>query len=149
MAKKPTAKDVMTKNPTWCPSETPIYDIAKKMKSLDIGIIPIGDGKKLLGMVTDRDIVLSLAERKNPEYLTAKDVMNPGVYYCYENDDIQKVAKSMEKLKVRLLIVLSNEKDKKLTGIVSVGDIASCTHDRKLCGEIIEFVSGKERRKAA
>ncbi len=141
------AKDIMTKKPTWLKPETNLRDIAKKMKELGTGIVSIGNGDKLLGMVTDRDITLSLADDINPNITTAADIMRKDIFYCYENDDITIVAQDMEKKQVRRLIVLDNDRSKKLVGIISLGDLATHTHDKKLCGEVVEIIS--KARKAA
>lgn len=135
------AKDIMTKDPVWLKPETSLREIARKMKQLDIGIVPIANGEKILGMVTDRDISLSLSDGKDPNTLTAKDVMHKGVIYCFENDDIKTVAHDMETKQVRRLIVLNNKTNKKLVGILSLGDLARHTHNQQLCGEVVDLVS--------
>ncbi|KTD21029.1 CBS domain-containing protein [Legionella londiniensis] len=140
-------KEAMTENPTYCHPDSTLRELAKVMKSLDTGVIPIGDGEKLHGIVTDRDITLSLAEEAHPDQTKARDIMHKGVYYCYEEDTIEKAAQDMSKLQVRRLIVLDNEKNKKMVGILSIGDIARATHDKQTCGKVINQVS-EERQSA-
>ncbi|MCP0914525.1 MULTISPECIES: CBS domain-containing protein [Legionella] len=132
-------KEVMTESPTYCSPDSTLSEIAKIMKSLDTGIIPIGNGEKLLGTITDRDIALCLAEGGDADS-KASEAMHKGVYYCYEDDSIESAAKNMGELQVRRLIVLDNRENKKMVGILSLGDIARVTHDKKTCGEVVNKV---------
>jgi len=134
-------KEVMTMNPVWVKPETLIREVSKKMNELGTGALLIGDGKKLLGMTTDRDIVLGLANGLNPDTAKVTDVMTPKVLYCFQGDKLETAADSMEHQQVHRLAVLDNETNKKLVGVISLGDIAKKTHDKNLCGEIIEQIS--------
>jgi len=134
-------KKAMTLNPTFCKPETTLREIAKTMKSLDSGIIPIGDGERLLGMITDRDITLSLANNADPDKTLAREFMHASIYYCYEDASIDSAAASMGKLQVRRLIVLNNKESKKMVGVISMGDIARFTHDKITSGDIVNKVS--------
>ena len=134
-------KEAMTESPTYCHPDSTIRELARIMKSLDTGVVPIGDGEKLQGIVTDRDITLSLAEESQPDLTRARDIMHEGVYYCYEDDSIEKAAEDMSKLQVRRLVVLDNKQNKNMVGILSVGDIARHTHDKKTCGKVINNIS--------
>ena len=141
-------KEVMTKSPTYCRSDSTISELARMMKSLDTGVIPIGDDDKLEGMVTDRDITISLAEEAQPDSTKAHEIMHKGVYYCYEDDSVEKAAEDMSKLQVRRLIVLDNKQNKNMVGIISVGDIARHTHDQKTCGKVIDNISEKRTQQS-
>lgn len=135
-------REVMSKHPTYLRPNSTIKEAAEKMKKLDCGFIPVGDGERLLGMVTDRDIALrAVAKGKDPNKTYLKDIMTDQVLYVFEDADVKEAADSMEKKKVRRLIVL--DKDKNLTGVVSLGDISTKCHDHELCGTIIEEVSEK------
>jgi CBS domain-containing protein len=117
-------KDIMHKGASWVGPDTPITDVAKLMRKNDIGAVPVGENDKLIGMVTDRDIVCKgLAEENfDVRRATARDVMTPGIHCCREEDDLDKAAAHMEELKVRRLLVIN--KDKRMVGVLSRHDIA-------------------------
>jgi CBS domain-containing protein len=103
------------------PDET-IQQAARIMASLDAGVLPVGENDRLVGMITDRDIAIrAIAEGKGPE-AKVRDVMTKDVKYCYEDQDVNEVTRDMADLQVRRLPVLN--RDKRLVGIVSLGDIA-------------------------
>lgn len=116
-------KDVMHKGVDWVSPETPVTEIAKLMRKHDIGAIPIGENDRLIGMVTDRDIVCQgLAEDGfNSARSTAREVMSPGIHCCREDDDLAKAVRHMEQLQVRRLPVIN--KSKRMVGILALGDI--------------------------
>ncbi|HEX2841701.1 CBS domain-containing protein [Hyphomicrobium sp.] len=116
-------KDAMHKGVDWVGPDTPLSELAKLMRKNDIGSIPIGENDKLIGMVTDRDIVCSgLAnEALDARRATARDVMTPGIHCCREDDDLDKAIQHMEKLKIRRLPVIN--KSKRMVGILSLGDL--------------------------
>lgn len=119
-------RDVMTRDIEYVPSNTTLDAAARKMQQLDCGFLPIADSPqdKLHGVVTDRDIVLrALAQGMDPASTTVEQIRSDKVLYCYENDDIQSAADSMGDQKVYRLVVLNNEQDKRLCGIVTLGDI--------------------------
>src|SRR3982751_6065793 len=117
-------KDVMHKGVDWVSPDTPVTELAKLMQEHDIGCIPIGEDDRLLGMVTDRDIVCKgLASNKfDAGRATARDVMTEGIHCCREDDDLTKAMHHMETLKVRRLPVIN--KSKRMVGIVSLGDVS-------------------------
>ena len=116
-------KDAMHKGVDWVSPDTPITEIAKLMRAHDIGCIPIGEDDKLVGMVTDRDIVCKGLAQDNfdARHATARDVMTPGIHCCREDDDLAKAVRHMEELKVRRLPVMN--KSKRMVGILSLGDV--------------------------
>ena len=117
-------KDAMHKGAFWVGPDTPITDIARLMQKNNIGAVPIGENDRLIGMVTDRDIVCKGLAKDGLEIrrATARDVMTAGIHCCGEEDDLNKVAAHMEKLKVRRLPVIN--KDKRMVGVLSRHDIA-------------------------
>jgi CBS domain-containing protein len=117
-------KEVMHKGVDWVAPNTLLTDLAKLMRQHDIGAIPIGENDRLIGMVTDRDIVCKgLAEDGfDASRATARDVMTPGIHCCSEDDDLAKAIRHMEVLKVRRLPVIN--KGKRMVGILSLGDIS-------------------------
>ena len=133
-------KEAMHKGVDWVDPDTPVIDLAKLMRQHDIGAIPIGQNDRLIGMVTDRDIVCKgLAEDSfDPRRATARDVMTPGIHCCREDDDLAKAVRHMEELKVRRLPVIN--KSKRMVGILSLGDVSrSAPND--LLSEILKSVS--------
>ena len=117
-------KEVMHKGVDWVSPETPVTELAKLMCEYDIGAIPIGEADRLIGMVTDRDIVCKGLAQDNFDVrsATARDVMTPGIHCCRDDDDLAKAVRHMEALQVRRLPVIN--KSKRMIGILSVGDIS-------------------------
>ncbi len=100
-----------------------IQEAAQFMLDVDSGVLPVGDGDRLVGMITDRDIALrAVAGGKGPQ-TRVRDVMTGEVMYCYEDEDVEHVAYNMGELQVRRLPVVN--RDKELVGILSLGDIAT------------------------
>lgn len=130
----------MHKGVDWVGPDTPVTDLAKLMHKHDIGAIPIGENDRLIGMVTDRDIVCKgLAEDGFvSNRATARDVMTPRIHCCREDDDLAKAVRHMEALKVRRLPVIN--KSKRMVGILSLGDISRSAPSDLLC-ECIKSVS--------
>lgn len=115
-----------------------IRDVARIMAEIDSGAMPVGENDRLIGMITDRDIaVRAVAAGKGPD-TPVREVMSPEVKYCYDDEDVEHVAQNMAGIKVRRLPVL--DRDKRLVGIVSLGDVA-IKEDRATAGEAIKGVS--------
>jgi len=117
-------RDVMHKGAFWVGPDTTIADIAKLMHKNDIGAVPIGEDDKLIGMVTDRDIVCKGLAKEDFDIRGAKarDVMTSGIHCCGEEDELDKAAAHMEEVKVRRLPVI--DKNKRMVGVLSRHDIA-------------------------
>lgn len=132
-------KQAMSKKPEFLPPTATIKEAAMKMQKLDCGFIPVGKDDKLIGTLTDRDIVLrAIAKGKNPESLTIQDVMSKHVEYCFETDDLKKAVNHMQDKQIHRLIVLNS--NKRMTGILSLGDIARQSKDDALCAEAVEGI---------
>jgi CBS domain-containing protein len=115
--------EIMTRDPELISPDASIKDAAKRMKDENIGALPIGENDRLIGMVTDRDIAMrGVAEGRAPETTPVRDVMSEKILYCFEDDDIEDAAQCMAEHQVRRLPILN--RDKRLTGIVSLADIA-------------------------
>lgn len=133
-------KDIMSKKPEFLPPTATLTEAARKMVQLDCGFLPIGENDRLIGALTDRDIIIrALANGKDPNKTTIKEVMSDGIQFCLDTDDLNKVAKQMEELQIRRLVVLN--KDKRMVGIVALGDLATKSKNPMLCGEIADAVS--------
>ena len=132
-------KDAMHKGVEWVAPSTPVADLARLMQKHDIGAIPIGENDKLIGMVTDRDIVCrSFANGKDVSKLTARDVMTPNVVWCHADEDLDDATRIMETKKIRRLPVI--DKDKRMVGMLSLGDISHSAKS-KLSSEVLQAVS--------
>lgn len=115
-----------------------ICDVACTMARIDAGVVPVADSDRLLGMVTDRDIAIrAVAAGKGPD-TPVREVMTAEVKYCFEDEDLNHVAHNMAELRVRRLPVLN--RDKRLVGILSLGDIA-LRQGKKAAGEAVAGVS--------
>ena len=105
-----------------CDPNTTLRDAARTMKDIDAGFLPIGENDRLIGMVTDRDLALrGLAEGKGPD-TSVRDVMSAEVLYCFEDEELEDVSRQMSDLKIRRMPVVN--RDKRLVGVVSIGDIS-------------------------
>lgn len=134
-------KDVMTRGAECISPDASIQEAAQRMKSLDIGPLPVCENDRLVGFITDRDIaVRGVAERCNNRTTTVRDVMTTGIIYCFEDQDIEDAAETMRDRQIRRLVVL-NRNNKRLVDIVSLGDLAVETHDEHLAWETLERVS--------
>ncbi len=134
-------RDVMTKGAECVRPTNSLVEAAQRMKDLDVGPLPVcGDNDRLVGMLTDRDItVRAVAQACDPRTTTVKDVMTPDVVYCFEDQDVQEAARLMKEHQIRRLVILN--RDKRLVGIVSLGDLAVETGDERLAGKTLEEVS--------
>lgn len=134
------AKEIMSRKPEYLPPDATLKKAADQMRSRDYGFLPIGENDRLIGALTDRDIaILAVAKGWDPNKKTVKDIMHKGIFYCWEDDSIEKIVAQMEELKVRRLVVLNRQK--RMTGIISLGDIANKCKNDKLCSELTEAVS--------
>lgn len=138
-------KEFMSKKPCYISKNDTVETAAKKMKELDCGFLPVGDNDRIDGVITDRDIVVRvIAAGKTPAQCKAGDFITNKVLYCAEDDDLDFVSKSMKEQQVYRLIVLNNRDAKRLTGIISLGDVSRQGQCDKLVGETSE-----EMKKAA
>jgi CBS domain-containing protein len=115
-------REAMTPDVRVASPEQTIQQAARIMADLDAGVLPVGENDRLVGMITDRDIAIrAIAEGKGPD-AKVRDVMTKDVKYCYDDQEVDEVIRDMADLQVRRLPVLN--RDKRLVGIVSLGDIA-------------------------
>jgi CBS domain-containing protein len=120
--------DCMTRNVQLADPSQTLAEVAQIMIDLDLGILPVGENDRLIGIITDRDIaVRGIAQGLGPD-AEVRDVMSDDVRYCYDDQSIEEVADRMGEIRVRRLPVLNREK--RLVGIVSLGDIAQSADGR-------------------
>lgn len=137
--------EVMTREVKIADPGRTIQDAAKLMDKSDIGILPVGEGDKMIGMITDRDIVIRAVAAGLPPSTPIRDVMSSDVKYCFEDEDLNDVAENMADVQYRRLPVLN--KDKRLVGIVSIGDLAKSDED--CAGEALAGIAQPGNGKAA
>src|SRR5687767_11861305 len=130
----------MTRNVDVVHPQATLQEAAERMKSLNVGSLPVCDGDRVLGMITDRDVTIrATAAGQAPDSTKVRDVMTPDVVYAFDDQDVKEAAKLMAEHQIRRLIVLN--RDMRLTGIVSLGDVAVETGNDKLSGDVLEQVS--------
>lgn len=136
--------EMMTKNVEVLPGNATVRDAAKLMKDIDVGSIPVIENNQMVGIITDRDIVLrSTAEGRNPNETRVSDVMTNELYFCYEDQDVKDAAKMMSERQIRRLPVVN--RDHELVGIVSLGDLSVDVSDEKVSGKALEDISKPAR----
>ncbi|HEY1328420.1 MAG TPA: CBS domain-containing protein [Casimicrobiaceae bacterium] len=130
--------ECMTRDVNVASPDQSIRDAARMMASIDAGVLPVGENDRLVGMITDRDIaVRAVAEGRSPD-TRVRDVMSAEVLYCFDDQNLDEVAKNMSQMKVRRLPVVN--RDKRLVGILSVGDLAQ-SEDARTTGRTLASIS--------
>jgi CBS domain-containing protein len=129
-------QQIMTRKVECVEPTLPIGKAAEKMRDLDIGFLPICENDMLVGTVTDRDITIrSVAQGRDPRLAPVSEIMTQQIFYCYEDEDVENVARYMEDKAVRRLVILNRQKQ--LVGVVSLGDIAKTSGEKELAGETL------------
>ena len=132
--------EIMTTDFEMIDATSSLIEAAEKMRSLNVGFLPVREGTRLAGILTDRDIVIrGLAEGLDPRRTSVKDIISSDIVYCFEDESVEDAARLMEDNQVRRLIVVDH--DQTPVGIVSIGDIAVKSGQEQLAGEILERVS--------
>jgi CBS domain-containing protein len=132
--------EVMTREVEVIHPNASVAEAAEKMKTLDVGPLPVCDGTNVQGMITDRDIAIrSTAAGQDPSTTKVRDVMTADVVFVYEDQDVEDAAKLMAEKQIRRLVVLN--RDKRLAGIVALGDLAVDANKDKLTGQTLESIS--------
>jgi CBS domain-containing protein len=133
-------QDIMTRDVEVIHPDATIQEAARQMRGLDLGPLPVCDGDRLVGMLTDRDItVRATAEGRDPKTTKVREVMTCEVLYAFEDQGVTEAARLMEEHQIRRLVILN--RDKRLVGIVSLGDVAVHTDNERLAGEVVERMS--------
>ena len=131
--------ETMTRDVKIAAPNQSILEAAKLMAELDVGALPVGENDRLVGMVTDRDIAIrAVAIGRGPD-TPIREVMTTDVKYCFDDQTIEEVTQSMGDIRVRRLPVLN--RDKRLVGIVSIGDIATTGEGEEQAGEALGGIS--------
>lgn len=116
-------KDVMSTEVYLGDPDMPLREVAALMRDGDFGLVPVGENDRLVGTITDRDIAIrAVAEGKDPNATLVREVMSNGIKFCFEDDSVEDAAVIMGREQIRRLPVVN--RDKRLVGIVSLGDLA-------------------------
>jgi CBS domain-containing protein len=137
--------DVMTEGAECIKPSDNIQHAAERMRDMDVGSLPVcDDHERLAGMITDRDITIRCtAEGRDPATTAVSDVMTPEILYCFVDDEIHEAAAIMEEHQIRRLPVLN--RDKRLVGIVTLGDLAVRCDDYAMNAEALREISEPAR----
>lgn len=131
-------KDAMTTEVKVASPDQTLREAAQMMAECDSGALPVGEDDRLVGMLTDRDITIRAVAKGLPPDTPIREVMSKEVLYCFQDEDIEHVADNMGEQQVRRLPVL--DRDKRLVGIVSLGDLATNAKP-KTSGQAIAAIS--------
>ncbi|MBX3301808.1 MAG: CBS domain-containing protein [Nitrospira sp.] len=136
----PQIKDIMTRDVEVLSPDAPVADAAVQMARLNVGSIPVCDGKRLVGMLTDRDLVVRvIAPGREPKMTRIKEVMTEEMHFCYEDEDSAQAGRLMSERQIRRLPILSRSQH--LVGIVSLGDLATKGGDAAASSGVLQHVS--------
>lgn len=131
-------KDVMTTDVECCSLLDNIYEVAVKMRDLDVGAIPIVDNERLVGMITDRDLVIRGIAEKRPGSTRVQEIMSENLITVSKETSVQEAMRLMAEHQIRRLPVVE---DGKLVGIVSLGDFAVRKHTDEQAGMALSEIS--------
>ena len=135
----PKVRDVMTDRPRCITPETPVSEAARLMKSEDVGSLPILDGDRLIGIVTDRDIVIqAVAEEKDPRGMPVREVASQDLVTVGQDEDLSEALSRMASNQVRRIPVV--DEDDRLVGIVAQADVAREAKDKD-SGHMLQDIS--------
>lgn len=135
-------KEVMSKHPDALSEESNLTQAAEEMQKHDFGFLPVKSDGQIIGVITDRDIIIrAIAQGKDPKKTLLKDAMTSNIHFCHEEDDIKKAGQMMSDLQINRLAVY--DKKNHLCGVISIGDIARKVNDIALCGRISEAIHQK------
>ena len=134
-------RDVMTSNPECVNEKDSLRDVARIMKNRDTGVVPVVNGRKIVGLITDRDIVVrGLAEGKNLENASVSELMTKQVRTVHEDASVNDALELMNSAEVRRVAVVNSSDE--LVGIVSLGDISVKSDKDTKVGQTVESISG-------
>jgi CBS domain-containing protein len=140
MSGRTMVRDVMTRGVETAAPETSIAEVARRMRDLDVGSLPVTDGNRLLGIVTDRDLsVRATAAAKDPNSTHVREVMSPEIAWVFDDEPADAAARLMRERQIRRLPVL--DRSDRLIGVVALADLATDLGDDKLKGATLEEIS--------
>jgi CBS domain-containing protein len=117
-------REIMSDDVRIASPDDSIARAAQMMEEIDAGFLPVGENDRLVGTITDRDIAIrAVGKNLDPQKTRVRDIMTAEVKYCYEDEELDEIAQNMGDQQVRRLPVVNRQK--RLIGIISVGDIAT------------------------
>jgi CBS domain-containing protein len=132
--------EIMTRRVECIQPDASIKDAAEKMRALDVGFLPVCEGDKPVGTLTDRDITIRhVADGQNPYRVKARDIMTPNVFFCYQDQDVEELAKFMRNCEIRRVLIC--DRRGQLTGIISLGDLSRAAGEQRLAGETLKDIA--------
>ncbi len=132
-------KNLMSRDVKVISPEMTIADAAKKMRDGDFGMMPVGEADRMIGSISDRDIAIRAVAEGKDAGTKVRDVMTEGIAWAYEDDTVEQAAKIMSERQVRRLPIL--DRDKRLVGIVALGDFAVERSEMKPAAEALSEIS--------
>jgi CBS domain-containing protein len=139
-----TVKDVMSSDVQVISPDAPITEAARRMRDGDFGMMPVGENNRMVGTISDRDIVVrAVAEGRDNNNVKVRDVMSDGVRWAYEDESVERAAAIMGEYQIRRLPIVN--RDKRLVGIVALGDIAVKKPEPARAGETLAEISEQAR----
>jgi len=134
------AKDIMSRNVECATPDAGVIDVAKRMKALDVGFLAVCEKDRIMGAVTDRDIVLRVvAEGKDLRQCKVQEIMTAEAFWCFEDQTVEEIAEFMAKKEIRRVRILN--RDKRLVGVISLGDLAKAKGEQKKVGETMRDIA--------
>jgi CBS domain-containing protein len=120
-------QELMTREVETIDPDSTVRDAARKMRADNLGALPVLDGGRLIGMITDRDIVVRAVAEERPGGATSvREIMSEGLYYCLEDDEVERAAQVMAEHQVRRLPVVNRER--RLVGVIALADLGRSVH---------------------
>ncbi|RAK52199.1 CBS domain-containing protein [Phenylobacterium deserti] len=119
------------------PSDT-VAQVARRMSEIDSGVMPVVEGDRILGLITDRDIVIRVVGENRDSEIPVSEVMTTSVETCRADDKLKEAAARMADLQIRRLLVVDDQG--RLAGVLSLGDVAR-EHSARAVGETLEEIS--------
>jgi CBS domain-containing protein len=132
-------KNLMSRDVKVISPEMTIGDAAKKMRDGDFGMMPVGEADRMIGSISDRDIAIRAVAEGKDAGTKVRDVMTEGIAWAYEDDTVEQAARIMSERQVRRLPIL--DRDKRLVGIVALGDFAVERSEMKPAAEALSEIS--------
>ena len=135
--------EVMTKDVEIIHPEDTLQTAAKKMRDRNIGFLPVCDGDRLIGVLSDRDVIVrALADGLSSSAIVGRDLVTSPAIYCFADQSLDEAAKIMHDNQIRRLVIL-NRDDKRMVGVISLGDLAINVDD-KTSGDVLQSISEPE-----
>jgi CBS domain-containing protein len=133
-------REIMTREVELVHPDDTIKTAAEKMRYRDVGFLPVHDGEQLLGVLTDRDLVIRvIADGVNPQKSLDRNWFTQPVICGYDDQDVEEAARLMEEHQIRRLVILDRD-DNRVVGVVSLGDLSRAVEEKK-SGEVLQEIS--------